>query len=143
MTDPTPTGFDPRAAGWKPLPLEGYPALLGPYWARRREGGEGWRYGFLAEPKHRNDGGVVHGGMLMSFADDILGMTVWEAAGRRQVTTVHLSTHFIAPARLGDFVECEAEVMRTTRTLVFVRGTLMVDDRTCISAEGVWKILRA
>jgi acyl-coenzyme A thioesterase PaaI-like protein len=143
MTDPTQTGFDPRAAGWKPMPLEGYPALVGPYWVRRAEGGDGWRFGFLAEPRHRNDGGVVHGGMLMSFADDFLGMTVWQAAGRKPCTTVHLSTHFIAPVRLGDFVEGEAEILRATRTVVFVRGVLRVADRTCVAADGVWKILGA
>src|SRR3712207_8296997 len=52
----------------------------------------GRRYGFVAEARHINLGGVVHGGMLMSFADDVLGMTVWEAAGRKPCTTVQLNT---------------------------------------------------
>lgn len=144
MTDPTQAGFDPRAAGWKPLPAEDYPALIGPFWARREPGEvRAWRYGFLAEKRHGNLGGVVHGGMLMSFADDVLGMTVWEAAGRKPCTTVQLSTHFISPARIGEFVEGRAEVLRATRTVVFVRGLLTVGDRTVVSAEGVWKILGA
>ncbi len=140
--DPTPAPpFDPHAAGWRRMPAEGYPALIGPFWAKRREGGEGWRYGFLAEPRHLNDGGVIHGGMLMSFADDVLGLTVWEAAGRRMCTTVQLNTHFIAPLRVGEFLEGEAEILRATRTVVFVRGLLRVGDRTCVAADGVWKIL--
>ncbi len=120
---------------------EGYPALIGPFFARRE--GEGWRYGFLAEPRHRNMGGVVHGGMLMSFADDVLGITVWAAAGRKPCTTVQLNTHFIAPARVGDFVEGRAEVLRATRSVVFVRGVLTVGERTIAHADGVWKILGA
>jgi uncharacterized protein (TIGR00369 family) len=148
MTDPTQAGFDPRTAGWKPLPAEDYPALIGPFWARREPGeakGEvrAWRYGFVAEKRHANLGGVVHGGMLMSFADDVLGMTVWEAAGRKPCTTVQLNTHFISPARIGEFVEGRAEVLRATRTVVFVRGMLMVGERTVVSADGVWKILGA
>ncbi|WP_135469139.1 PaaI family thioesterase [Crenalkalicoccus roseus] len=139
MPDDTPAPFDPRAAGWKPMRAEGYPALIGPFWARREEGR--WAYGFLAEARHRNDGGVVHGGMLMSFADDVLGITVWEAAGRRPCTTVQLNTHFIAPARLGDFVEGRAEVLRVTRSVVFVRGVLTIGGRTAVAADGVWKIL--
>ena len=57
--------------------------MIGPFLARRA--GEGWEYGFLPEQRHLNIGGVVHGGMLMSFVDDVLGMTVWEAAGRKPV----------------------------------------------------------
>jgi uncharacterized protein (TIGR00369 family) len=143
MTDPMQAGFDPRAAGWKPMPTEGYPALVGPFWARRAEGGVGWRYGVLAEPRHINMGGVVHGGLLMSVLDDVLGLTVWEAAARKPCTTVQLNTQFIAPARIGDFIEGRGEVLRVTRTVVFVRGTLQVGDRTIAAADGIWKILGA
>ena len=134
--------FDPRTTGWKPLPAEGYPALIGPFLARR-EGEGAWRYGFLAEPRHLNKGGVVHGGMLMSFADDVLGMTAWAAVDRQPCTTVQLNTQFVAPARTGELVEGRAEVLRRTRTLLFMRGTLAVGDRTVVHADGVWKILGA
>ena len=140
MSD-TETLFDPAAAGWKPLRVDGYPSLIGPFWYKREEGG--FRYGFPAEARHLNAGGVVHGGMLMSFADDVLGMTVWEAAGRKPCTTVQLSTQFISPARPGDFVEGRAEVLRSTRSVVFVRGLVTVGDRTVIHADGIWKILGA
>jgi uncharacterized protein (TIGR00369 family) len=139
---PPPPPFDPLAAGWKPMRgMDGYPALIGPFLARRA--GESWQYGFRAEPRHLNKGGVVHGGMLMSFADDALGMTVWEAAGRRNCTTVQLNTQFVAPVRAGEFVESRAEVLRRTRTLIFVQGMLAVGDRTVIHADGIWKILGA
>ena len=132
---------DLAAAGWKPMPASDYPALIGPFLARRE--GDGWRYGFVAEQRHLNKGGVVHGGMLVSFADDALGATVWEAVGRQPVTTVQLSTQFIAPVRLGEFVEMRAEVLRRTRTVVFVRGVLEVGGRAVVHADGVWKILHA
>ena len=132
---------DLAAAGWKTMPANDYPALIGPFLARRE--GDGWRYGFVAEQRHLNKGGVVHGGMLVSFADDALGAAVWEAVGRRPVTTVQLNTQFIAPVRLGEFVEMRAEVLRRTRTVVFVRGVLGVGGRTAVHADGVWKILHA
>jgi acyl-coenzyme A thioesterase PaaI-like protein len=81
--------------------------------------------------------------MLMSFADDVLGMTVWEAARQKPCTTVQLSTQFIAPVKLGEFVEGRAEVMRTTRSVVFVRGLVTVGERTIVHADGIWKILGA
>ena len=137
--DATAAAPDLAAAGWKPMPAEDYPALIGPFLARRE--GDGWRYGFVAEQRHLNKGGVVHGGMLVSFADDALGATVWQAVGRRPVTTVQLNTQFIAPVRAGDLVELRAEVLRSTRTVVFIRGALEVRGRTVVHADGVWKIL--
>jgi uncharacterized protein (TIGR00369 family) len=130
-------------AGWKIMPASDYPALIGPFLARREEGGGGWRYAFVAERRHLNKGGVVHGGMLVSFADDALGATIWEAVGRRSVTTVQLNTQFIAPVRAGDLVEARAEVLRATRTVVFIRGVLEVGGRAVVHADGVWKILHA
>jgi uncharacterized protein (TIGR00369 family) len=132
---------DLAAAGWKAMPAEDYPALIGPFLARRE--GDGWRYGFVAEQRHLNKGGVVHGGMLVSFADDALGATVFEAVGRQPVTTVQLNTQFIAPVRLGELAEMRAEVLRRTRTVVFVRGVLEVGGRAVVHADGVWKILHA
>lgn len=135
-----PAGFDPLASGWKRLPGRGFPETVGEFFTKKKEGG-GWRYGFLAEPRHANVGGVVHGGMLMTFTDDILGMSVWDAVGRNPVSTIQLNTRFIAPARPGDFVECEAEIQRVTKSVVFIRGQLMVGERLVLSADGVWKIL--
>jgi uncharacterized protein (TIGR00369 family) len=138
--DAAAASIDLAAAGWKPMPAEDYPALIGPFLARR-DGDGGWRYGFVAEQRHLNKGGVVHGGMLVSFADDALGATVWAAIGRRPVTTVQLNTQFVAPVRLGEFVEVRAEVLRATRTVVFVRGVLEVAGGAVVHADGVWKIL--
>lgn len=138
--DAAPALHDPAASdGWKTMPASDYPALIGPFLARRD--GDGWRYGFVAEQRHLNLGGVVHGGMLVSFADDALGATVFHAAGRKPCTTVQLNTQFIAPVRLGELVEVRAEILRQTRTVVFVRGALEVAGRTVVHADGVWKIL--
>jgi len=130
---------DLKAQGWKPVPAKDYPAMIGPFFARRA--GEGWEYAFLPEQRHLNIGGVVHGGMLMSFVDDVLGMTVWEAAARKPVTTVQLNNHFIAPGRLGDLIIGRGEVLRATRSVVFIRGTLTQGDKVLTHADGVWKIL--
>jgi uncharacterized protein (TIGR00369 family) len=99
------------------------------------------RLGFLAEERHFNPGGVVHGGMLMAFADEFLGGVVFEAIGQRPIVTIQLNTHFIATVQRGDFVEGRGEVVRRTRTIVFVRGMLMVGDRIVAAVDGIWKVL--
>lgn len=123
------------------VPEGGFDALVGPLWRRPTPGG--WTCAFRAEPKHANRRGVVHGGMLVSFADHALGMSVWTAVGEKPCATATLATDFVAAVRPGDWVECDAEVTRVSNALVFVRGRLFVGARTVMTATGIWKRLGA
>lgn len=131
--------FDPAAHGWKPMKGPGFSSLVGPIWAKRD--GEGWRYGFLAEDKHENRQGAVHGGMLMTFADHAIGFVAWEAAGRRKCVTMQLENQFLAAVKNGDFVECETEIVRAAKTVIFLRGVLKVKGRPVMAANGIWKVI--
>jgi acyl-coenzyme A thioesterase PaaI-like protein len=133
------TVFDPLAHGWALVPGRGFPSHLGAFFGRESEGA--WRYGFVAEERHLNFGGVVHGGMLMTFMDDMLGRTVWEAAGQKPVSTIQLNNRFVAPGRLGDFIECVPRIERLARSVAFIRGELLVGDRLVMASDGVWKLL--
>ena len=98
-------------------------------------------FGFLAEEKHLNRRGVVHGGMLMAFADQALGLAAREATGGLLQATIQLDTHFIAPAVASEFITVRAEVVRRTRSILFMRGTLGVGARAVASSQGIWKVL--
>lgn len=131
--------FDPAAHGWKTMKGPGFSSLVGPIWAKRD--GESWRYGFLAEEKHENRQGAVHGGMLMTFADHAIGFVAWEAAGRRKCVTMQLENQFLAAVRHGDFVECDTEIVRAAKTVIFLRGVLKVNGRPVMAANGIWKVI--
>lgn len=133
MTSAPPEGF---------IPIDeppGFDAMVGPYY--RKQTDDGPVHGVLAEARHLNPGGVIHGGMLMTFIDRTLGALVWHAIGGRPCATVSLNTDFLAPARPGDWIECRGQVTRQTRALVFVRGELTTGDRTLMTASGIWKKL--
>ena len=128
--------------GWKLIRAgidTDFSALIGPFWARREDAG--WTYAFRAEPRHANPRGVIHGGMLMSFADQALSLLAWEAAGRRPCATVGLNNQFIAAAKPGDWIVARGRVVRRTRSLVFMQGILSVNDGEILSADGIWKLL--
>lgn len=131
--------FDPAAAGWQPYHDEGFIGLVGPFWSR--PAGDSYLYAFLAEPKHHNRRGVVQGGMLMTFADRAMGMTCWYANGRRPQATVQLDIHFIDAVQIGEFIEAKCEVVRRTRTLIFMQAELMAGTRVVATAKGIWKTL--
>ena len=56
---------------------------------------------------------------------------------------MHLDVDFLAPVRIGDVVMGRGRVRRNTRTLMFIGGTLAVDDTTVVEANGIWKKLGA
>jgi uncharacterized protein (TIGR00369 family) len=128
------------AAGWERLADEGFIDHVGPLFVR--PGADGFRsFGFVAETRHANLIGLVHGGMLMTLADRALGVAAWDAAGGRPSVTIQFDMQFVAASRMGDFVEVRPELVRLTSSLVFMRGAALVGDRVVAAANGVWKIL--
>ena len=121
----------------------GFGALIGPLYLRKPREGRIYAWAFRATEKHLNPAGIVHGGMLVSFADTCLGALAFFAANRTSSSTVDLATSFVAPGRTGDWIECTGAVTRTTRDLVFLTGRVYVADRTLVDLKGIWKILRA
>ena len=130
--------FDPAAEGWQIVSNTPFGDLVGPIW--RRETPE-LRWGFIVEAKHLNRAGNLHGGMLMTFADQSMAMTARQATGGKRHATIELNTQFIGAVRLGQFVEAEAVVVRATRSVVFMEVKMFVEGRIVVSANGIWKIL--
>jgi uncharacterized protein (TIGR00369 family) len=98
--------------------------------------------GFRVEMRHCNPGQVAHGGMLATFADMQLPL-----AARFQskvdmgfLPTVNLTCDYLAPAPLGAWVEGRAEMVRTTRNLMFAQGVATADGEPCLRANGIFKI---
>ena len=99
-------------------------------------------FGFLADARHANTRDIVHGGMITTAFDFGLGFASKPATGQRLGASVQLNIHFIGAVKLGEFAVVRYEIMRTTRSLVFLRGVMTVGDRTVATADGVWKILQ-
>lgn len=126
------------ADGWAPLDSGGFIEIVGQIYFK--EDGDAVRYGFIADPRFKNRRSVLHGGYLSAFADRTLAL-----AGRRvndsgPQATIELSVRFIDAVQIGEFVESVPEVVRKTRSVIFVRGTMMVGARTVATADGIWRI---
>jgi uncharacterized protein (TIGR00369 family) len=129
--------FDPAAAGWEKVKAHNFGELVGPIWRRGDP-----LFGFAATEKHANHINIVHGGMLATFADQSMGMTAMRATGNKPHATIELNMQYIGAVNIGDFVESHCEVVRITRSIIFIRSTLKVGERVVASASGVWKILQ-
>jgi uncharacterized protein (TIGR00369 family) len=105
-----------------------------------REGTEAVVHGFHALRRHCNGLGIVHGGMLASFLDGLLGHAVG-AAAKRPGVTIHLSLDYLSMARAGDWIEGEARITRLTREVAFAEARAYVGRRDVVRAAGVFKLM--
>ena len=130
-----PPGFAPVAAGG------GFIAANGPLYVLQE--GPLVKFGFRVEPRHCNPMGICHGGMLASFCDMLLPLSVHRKSvevGLRFLPTVSLQLDYMAPVPLGAWVEGECDVLTVTRAMVFARGLVRADGVTAVRCSGVMKI---
>ena len=138
-TPTTTAAFNPAADGWAIQETSEFPNMAGPFWMR--EEGQHLRLAFVVERKHLNRASNVHGGMLMTFADQVMALTGRRATGDKRHATIELNIQFVGAVHLGDFVVAQAEVVRTTRSVTFMRATMYVGSRIVATTSGIWKIL--
>ena len=112
---------------------------VGPVFEQGEKGAR--RFAFIIDERHVNMRGVIHGGMLMTFADAALGQAAWDACDHANCVTLNMQTQFLAPAKSGDLVEVAPVLTRRTRSLIFLRGDFTVGGEAIFTASSVWKIL--
>ena len=126
--------------GWAIVDTTGFLNLVGPLWQRMVNGEP--EYALVAQDKHHTRRGLVQGGLLMTFADRACGMAARFASGRPTMATVQLDVHFVDGGKIGETLMTRPRVIRTTRSLVFVTTEVKANDRTIVTANGVFKILK-
>ncbi|NVJ99389.1 MAG: PaaI family thioesterase [Alphaproteobacteria bacterium] len=112
--------------------------LIGPFYMKENDDGT-HKAAFVAEAdRHCNAGGMLHGGLLMSFADFSLFAIAKEALNGFGVT-VAFNSEFVAAGQAGKLIEAVGEITRATRSLIFVRGKIFSGDQTIMAFSGIIK----
>lgn len=126
------TGYQAWAGGTDP-----FEDHAGPYYFKKHDDGS-ITCAFEAKPYHCNGGGFLHGGSLMTFADYALFAIAGDVLDGPGVT-VSFNSEFISAVGAGNFIEARGEVVRNTRSLIFVRGEIFCGDETLLSFSGIIK----
>lgn len=126
-------------AGWSTWSggADPYESSIGPFCFR--EDGPSVRCAFMPTRAHLNGGGAIHGGALMSFADFSLFAIARHALKDSRAVTVTFNGEFISGGAPDVMVEATGDVLRATRTMVFVRGLIRQADRTLLAFSGTLK----
>jgi uncharacterized protein (TIGR00369 family) len=132
--------------GFAPAPMGGeFIAANGPFYLLHRvvDGTVIVKLGLRVEARHCNPMGMCHGGLLASFCDMLLPISVHRKSaevGRRFLPTVNLQLDYMAPVPLGAWIEGEAEVLKVTRAMVFAQGLVRCNGALAVRCSGVFKI---
>ncbi|GHF23669.1 thioesterase [Kordiimonas sediminis] len=131
-----PEGYEP----WGGDLAEHYEDLIGPFYVKKCDDGT-WKSAFYSEKKHLNGHGNLHGGLMMSFADTALFAIAREHLGEAAVT-VSFNCDFVSAGSANCLIEASGEIVKATRSLLFVRGRVYSGDDTLLSFSGILKKLR-
>src|SRR3954447_7837597 len=114
--------------------------LVGPVYAR--ESGDQRVFGLRVEDRHRNAGGVAHGGLLATLVDFALGRAIEADADDDQPRmTVSLSIDYLRAVESGSWLEAHTRVDRLGGTLAFADCALTVEDDEVVRARAVFAAL--
>ncbi len=122
-------------------PLSPFISFVGPIFVRC--GDDLFEATFRVEPRHRNVFGHAHGGMMMTFADIMLGNAAKRALGDRPAVTLNLSTIFIRPLKVGDWVKGRATARPAGPGLAYACGQIESPDGLALTVEGMFKAVEA
>jgi uncharacterized protein (TIGR00369 family) len=135
---PAPDGFTPITVGGEFIQGNG------PLWIYRD--GTDVRLGFRVESRHTNGMRICHGGMMATFCDMLLPLTaraLLADLGGNFLPTINLQIDYIAPTRIGAWLEGRAQVLRTTGRMVFMQGLVTADGSLVARTSGLLKVGRS
>ena len=100
-----------------------------------------YEFNIKVEEKFLNTGKIAHGGFIATIADTGMGNAAHIAAGNKRSVTVNLDIKYISASKLGDSLVGKVEVLKRTKTLVFINCKILNSNGIIATASGTWKIL--
>ncbi|ABS62114.1 thioesterase superfamily protein [Parvibaculum lavamentivorans DS-1] len=142
MSDPLPSPVEVATPeGWRISELhDPFEAYVGPLF--EREDADGARiFAFIADERYVNEQGIVHEGMMMTFADAFLGSAANRGAEGKSCVTLSLQASFLGEPKAGALIECHTKLERKTRAIIFVSARFCAGGEDVMTATSLWKVL--
>jgi uncharacterized protein (TIGR00369 family) len=107
----------------------------------RRESENACRLRMIPGVQHANLPGSVHGGVILALADVSLFATLWVLRNVETTGAVTLEVHsqFIGAGELEEPLDAVTEVIKQTRRLAFMRGTIVQGENIVAAFSGTMR----
>ena len=135
----TPEGFEPhfRKSGltdpWEPIFSKVIP-------------GEAVILGLRIGEAHVNSRGFAHGGLIAALADNAMGLSCVEQAGRDAVSgllTASMTTDYVGVAKVGQWLEFATSFVKIGKSICFAQCFVTADGKPCARANATFSVVRA
>jgi uncharacterized protein (TIGR00369 family) len=115
---------------------DGFPGRFGPVWRDLAQ----QKMGFRVTEDHMNHVGSCHGGAIAAFADyQIAAVRSGPGVGTEHLPTVSLTVDYLAPTRIGAWVEMDVTLVKATRTLVFTQALITADKAIVARSAAIYR----
>ncbi|MDG2473885.1 MAG: PaaI family thioesterase [Paracoccaceae bacterium] len=84
----------------------------------------------LVKEEFSNRNGVMHGGAIMAFADNIAGTaTFLHLEKGMSTTTIESKTNFFRPIKIGDLIKAQCDILKKGKKIVVLQTTIYRPDK--------------
>ena len=94
------------------------------------------------QKKHLNKRKITHGGYICAIIDAGAGTAVFRNTGRKSCVTISLDIKFIGMTKLNDIINGKIKIINKTKSMIFVKCTLINKKRAVAYASGIWKVTK-
>ncbi len=114
--------------------------LIGPIYQKADE--SGLIIGLVAEEKHCNARGIVHGGVLGTLADIAMGYSAaFSTKPPIAMVTTSLTVDYVGMAEKGDWIEVHTDVHKVGRSTAFANCYFHVGSKRIVRASAVFSVI--
>jgi len=133
----------PAGGGWERMKQGSFETLAGPMFRTTQDLGpdEPLRIGFRVLPAHCNFGGTCHGGMIATFLDMALGLSIHTATAAGG-PTMSMTIDFLSPGLAGDWIESRARFVHATYRTGYCDVIAMGPRGPVARGNGIWRLIR-
>jgi acyl-coenzyme A thioesterase 13 len=128
-------------AGWQTWGngSDPFETLTGPFYMRALPQGAGYECAFMPEAHHSNGMGNIHGGALMTFADFALFAHAHDYMSEHPCVTMQFESQFVGGAVPRKMIQSRGDIVRATRTMIFIRGLISQGDKPVLAYSAILK----
>jgi uncharacterized protein (TIGR00369 family) len=127
--------------GFEPLSRTSpFTELLGPIY--QKVDAAGLVIGLVAEEKHCNARGIVHGGLLGTLADIAMGYSAaFSTEPPTPIVTTSQTVDYVGKAEKGDWIEVHTDVQKVGRNTAFANCYFHVGSKRIARASAVFSVI--
>jgi len=126
---------DPMRAGWEAHEADTFAGRLGVVLQRERNGGIDMA--LQTDDRHKNLGGIVHGGVIMTLFDRTIGVNCRNSMADARFVMATMNVNFLRQVRIGDFLVMTCRLRKEGRRAIFADAEATVGDTVVATASGM------